>query len=312
MNPAVQNDIRQLCLKSINLVNNEFICTENTQELFTRVEDILPLHTEEFKVEYVQGTVEKFKTYVKCNLNCNTEIDTFIGRYNTKNNETLRVSRTKNPSDKSPYKLVKYYRCHHNTRYEGTMNPSEVFAEIPFKRIKNTNCEFSLVVNMLKCPSEFTALLYIEWNHNHSVKALQSLGFKDIPGTVVEQIKSLFENGLLPGAAHRELMKQVRSECINEEQYHVRIADRSQVPRKSDFNNLYKEYNRKKFGTENLSQMFLTLNKRIEELKKQSSNYILHFQEFIAEADQPFILIIVTPLMRRVHQMVSSLNLSNS
>ena len=299
-------NVRELCLNSLNSVRNNFNDAANTEELFHRVQHIFPLNKDEYKIEYAQGVTEKFKAHVKCNISVNN-VDSFIQQYNKQNNETLRISRTKRPSDNSPYSLVKYYRCHHNTRYEGTMNPPKVLAETPCKRIKNTNCEFSLVINFLKYDPHYTALLTIEWNHNHSVISLQSLGYKDIPPKVLEQVMTLFENGLLPGAAHKELMRQVKSECENEEQYHIKVADRSQIPRRSDFNNIYRDFKRMKFGSNDISEMFATLAKRIEDLKEKCCEYILEFQEYIDEINQPFILVIVTPLMRRVHEKVSDL-----
>lgn len=57
---------------------------------------------------------------------------------------------------------------------------------------------------------ELCSAIDIECNHNHSV---QSLSFKDIPPLLTSRIKEIYANGLLPGAAYRELLRQLRREC---------------------------------------------------------------------------------------------------
>ena len=80
---------------------------------------------------------------------------------------------------------------------------------------------------------------------------------------VRNQIFDLFKCGLLPGATHRVFMQQLRRKCNTEVEYHQKLASRSLVPRRKDFNNLYKEYNRKTHGTGSLSYMFSALKERL-------------------------------------------------
>ena len=42
-------------------------------------------------------------------------------------------------------------------------------------------------------------------------------------------------------------MRQTRTECSDDIEYHKRLSDRSIVPRRSDFNNFYSEFNKKHF-----------------------------------------------------------------
>ena len=53
--------------------------------------------------------------------------------------------------------------------------------------------------------------------------------------------------------------------------------------------------------------MYKQLDSRIKALKEKDSDYTLACQEFEEENNQPFILVIVTPLMKRVHKLVSAL-----
>ena len=96
---------------------------------------------------------------------------------------------------------------------------------------------------------EFGSTIDIEWNHNHSVQSPHSLGFKDIPTLVKNDIKQMFESGLLPGAAHREFLCQLRSECKDEPEYHQQLADCSNAPRRKDFNDIYSLFKKDRFGT---------------------------------------------------------------
>ena len=51
--------------------------------------------------------------------------------------------------------------------------------------------------------------------------------------------------------------------------------------------------------------MFSTLQQRIEVLKEKDEGYTIEFQPFDEETNQPFVMVVITPLMKRVHQMAS-------
>lgn len=159
---------------------------------------------------------------------------------------------------------------------------------------------------------EFGSTIDIEWNHNHSVQSLHSLSFKDIPTSVKNDIKQMFESGLLPGAAHREFLRQLRSECKDELEYHQQLADRSKAPRRKDFNDIYSLFKKDWFGTGSMSDMFSALEERIECLQKKDQEYTIKYQKFDEEVDQPFVLAIVTPLMKRVHKLLSTHNIHDN
>ena len=159
---------------------------------------------------------------------------------------------------------------------------------------------------------EFGSTIDIEWNHNHSVQLLHSLSFKDIPTSVKNDTKQMFESGLLPGAAHREFLRQLRSECKDELEYHQQLADRSKAPRRKDFNDIYSLFKKDRFGTGSMSDMFSALEERIECLQKKDQEYTIKYQKFNVEVDQPFVLAIVTPLMKRVHKLVSTHNIHDN
>ena len=191
-------------------------------------------------------------------------------------------------------------------RYEGTKCPGDILAEKTNKRFKNTNCPFSLVVKIGENAqsADFYSTINVEWNHNHAVAALHSLSFKDIPTPVVDKILDMLDNGLLPATAYQEFLRQLRSECKDDIEYHKRLSDRSQAPRRKDFNDIYTNFKKERFGTASLADMFCALDEKVKNLQEKDDDYTVKFQKFDEEIDQPFILVVITPLMKRVHKRV--------
>ena len=118
-------------------------------------------------------------------------------------------------------------------------------------------------------------------------------------------MKNLFISGLLPSAAHKEFMRQLKSECSDDLEYHLKLADRSIFPRRMDFNIAYGKFTKSAYGTTNLKEMYKQLDSRIKALKEKDSDYTLACQEFEEENNQSFILVILTPLLKNVHKLVS-------
>lgn len=152
----------------------------------------------------------------------------------------------------------------------------------------------------------------MEWSHNHSVQSLHLLSFKDISDSVIRRIEGMFARGLLPCTAHRELLRQLRSECKDDLEYHRRLSDRSQAPRRKDLftpSIIYTFiYKKEHFGSGSLSNMFSALEERIKGLQEKDEDYIIKFQQFDEAINQPFILVVITPLMKRVHKLVNPPN----
>jgi hypothetical protein len=256
----------------------------------------------------VQGNTGKFKATIKTNFHIEEDIAmlTFIQNYGIKNNETLRVTKARKGSRNGEYTLMKCFRCHNHTRYEATMFPAQILASQPRKRFKNTNCPFSLVVRLGKRVDEdYNASIDLDWNHNHSVDSLHSLSFKDIPTNVTNTITQMYASGLLPGAAHREFFRQLRSECQDELEYHKRLSDRSEAPRREDFNRIYSNIKEEGFGTGSMSDMFSALEEGIKDLKEKDAEYTIEYQKFDEIINHPFIMVVITPLMKRVHILAS-------
>ena len=183
------------------------------------------------------------------------------------------------------------------------MAVKEVLSRKPYSQNQNTNCPFSLFLKYRKDEtSEYPMVINLEWDHNHSVTALQSLSFKDIPDEVADTIKTMFDNGYTPAIAYREFVRKKREEHSDQLDLLMVMSDRSKVPRRPDFNKLYTDYNKEKFGTSNLKSMYEKLEEMVREKTSKSPEMKILYQTFDEETGEPFILVIITPLMLRVHE----------
>ena len=100
--------------------------------------------------------------------------------------------------------------------------------------------------------TDFNTIIDIEWNHNHSTTLLHSFTFKDISTETKSKIHQLFHAEFLPGAAHKELVIHLRSECKAAFEYEEKLADRSIIPRRPD-NRLYGLFSREIYGSTKVS-----------------------------------------------------------
>ena len=262
-----------------------------------------------YEVLSIEGDTNKFKARIDCNILDVEGVANFVESYTKRTNETLRKLSPTYPSEKNEYSVCLYYRCEHKTGHQPSMNPKEVLRKKPSKRLKNTNCPFSMVFKLKRIQSNFPCLIDLEWNHNHPVQALQALSFKDISLDIRDRIKGMFENGYTPGLAYKELFKTLKSRCSDEIELHQNMADRSKIPMRRDFNKLYTEFKSLKYGSKNLATMFAKLKTKVDELKDSNKDFLMQFCAFDEDENCPFILALVTPLMRRVHEMVCTCSL---
>ena len=217
-------------------------------DLKERVGEILPLHN--FNIISATGTPEKFKTLIACALHNESDIEIFIKNYCAKNNETLRKKTPRKPGERSEYAFIYYYRCHHKTYNQRSMNSARIIREKPSRRQKNTDCPYSLIFKLKKdSDADFPCELDVEYNHNHPTQAGQTFPFEDIPKEMVDRIFTLFALSYTPGSAYKEILKSLRNECSNDVEFHEKMSHRSKIPRRGDFNQLYTQYKIKKYGS---------------------------------------------------------------
>ena len=270
--------------RCVSIIQNEFSGATNTEELFTTVKDHLPLLDDEFKIKNVKGTVTCYMAEIDCNLATPVAIEEFAKSYMQKSGETIRRSTPKYHGSRGVHQYSVYYHCHHKTNHVPSHNPVEnSLKSKPSKIIQNNDCRFSLSFHLHRdtITNQYPCYMEMKWNHNHPVKSLQALSFKDIPTHVKEKIMNMFECGYTPGLAYREFVKELTRECENDLELHQVLADRSKAPKRRDFNFFYKKYKVNKYGPKDLAFMFKRLAENIDELSQKNNKVKLN--EFNAE-----------------------------
>ena len=299
----MDENLRRKLLAEYKDITNIF--TENQDNcdiLMGRLTDVLPLDEGKFKVESLVGNKETFKAVIMTQLASEADIEGFVQNWALRNHETLRK---KTPRKTKTYETVRYYRCQHKTYHQKSMNPGEKIKEKSSKRHKNTDCPFTIVFK-LKEVGQASCIIDLEYNHNHSTEAAQVYSYEDIPTDLKERIFTLFSINYTPGSAYKEIYKSVKNGCKSDQEFHEKMSHRSIMPRRSDFNQLYTLHKIKNYGSKDLRSMFDLLHLKAKKLKEDNCDYSICIQEHDDEDDSPFILALITPLMKRVHRMVSS------
>ena len=100
---------------------NMFAGAIDTEELFCCVRELIPV--DDYKIKSVEGKSDHFKALLHCKLQTEQEIQNFVELYSKKTSETLRIlTAPKRPGKRSLYERIYYYRCHHKTFCQSTMN----------------------------------------------------------------------------------------------------------------------------------------------------------------------------------------------
>ena len=86
--------------------------------------------------------------------------------------------------------------------------------------------------------------------------------------------------------------------------FHLQKVDRSKCPRRSDFNSLYIKYYQELFEGNNGAEMCCNLEERINNFIDTRKEARIAYQVYDEDGGAALILVIITPLMIRVHQKV--------
>ena len=105
--------------------------------------------------------------------------------------------------------------------------------------------------------------------------------------------------------AYRQFVKAIQSRSKDDLEFHKFLADRSVAPRRRDFNRFYKDFKDERFGAKDLKTILVKLGEKVKELRESDENMKAKLNEFNEEENEPLIVIVVTPLMMRVHETVS-------
>ena len=98
----------------------------------------IPLESEEFEVQAIEGVRENWKAEILCHISCQKQIETFVANYKQRTSETLKLKLNKPSTPKSIYEVRSTYRCHQDTRYEKTRDAKGILSQHPSMSFQNT------------------------------------------------------------------------------------------------------------------------------------------------------------------------------
>ena len=106
-----------------------------------------------------------------------------------------------------------------------------------------------------------------------------------------------------PSLACKEFLQNLRKVCDDELMFRKQKADPSLCSRRRDFNFLYIQFCKDKFGDRNGANMYEKMELKINEYLNKYKDTRVNYQIFDGVSEQSLIITIVTPLMCRVHEM---------
>ena len=179
------------------------------------------------------------------------------------------------------------------TRYGGTRKIDAILYKNRFKQFQNTNCPFQIMFNVLKDNGN-TFL-----RHKHAVTSLEALSFKMLSTEIMMEIEALFSSGLTPAQVYNKFLRNSQSNSADEQNFHLKKADRCKCPRRRDFNSLYIKYCYEKFGGRNGAEMSDKFEERINEFMESNEGAKISYQLCNKDQSSALILAILIPLMQK-------------
>ncbi|KAF0532740.1 hypothetical protein F8M41_011029 [Gigaspora margarita] len=129
------------------------------------------------------------------------------------------------------------------------------------------------------------------------------MSFRPVSDRTKEAFFKLFHAGHGPASAYHTYMEEIQLKHENDEEV---LADRAICPNRHDIYYLHKKFLDQIVGARNGKDMFSRLAKEIEEFNINDKG-CAWMQLYIAPTNldpgQPFILVIITNLMKRCHSL---------
>ena len=229
----------------------------------------------------------------------------------------------------APFKTVRH--CHH---YRKQKTLSQMSTERKCK-LKKTTIYCSTQDKMSMCPSTLIVRVYppeastisdhpeylaLTITH-HPIHSGHALSFRPVTGAVKKAKISLFESGSFAASAKHEYLTQLQLKS-DPRVVESTLADRAITPNVRDIQRLFRKWRSDNIGPENGKAMFERLLEEVQrynkEHEKEGGQVFLQPYEAAAAMSMdepkpktrktdamPFLLALVTPLMARVHEMVT-------
>lgn len=138
----------------------------------------------------------------------------------------------------------------------------------------------------------------MRFHHNHPLASSHATSFRPISR---KHFFRLFHAGHNPTSAYNTYLEEIQLKYENNEEI---LADRAVCPHKHNIYYLYQKYLDQFIRARNGKEMFSRLVDEVAEFNSNEKGCAL-IQPYIAPTDtnsgQPFILVIVTNLMKRCH-----------
>ena len=270
---------------------------------------------------YRMLNVMHFKELNNFHCNFRIKLDTedsarkWIAKYNEKTKETMVFECCKRLNGKRVIKKF-FLRCQHKQRQTGKHTKSNKPLKSTHKshNDKHTNCPAQLVLMLLpsKKHNGFCVDVTLNHIHNHAIDVADALRFRPMSENTKDKYYDLFRQGHSPASAHLEY--ETNLTYSDDPQM---LADRNVNPKVSDVYNLFNKWRKCNLGVRSGEQLFTELERRVavynDSYREQGGNASI--QRYCKaslktssdgkEEDQPLILAICTPLMSRVHQLIS-------
>ena len=237
------------------------------------------------------------------------------------------------------FKTVQH--CQHKRKTPTKKMPIKKFGHVregceKSTRDKKTGCPSTLSVTIMSPDKHMKHPLYpclvkLLFNHNHPIDSGHALIFRPISETARKAYVHLFEDGNSASSARHEYVTSLQLEYDGNQTMQRVLANRSINPSTQDVQRLFQSWRLMTVGAENGTPMFVRLNAETNRYNKftEADGGKVHMQQYTAHTDSkldipshsqdhpyckpkevkqqtesPFVLVIVTPLMARVHKLV--------
>lgn len=134
--------------------------------------------------------------------------------------------------------------------------------------------------------------------HNHAVHNAEALLFRRIDPFVKNQFFEYFSQGLSPTAAMQYHITRLEMDTTRERDLMETLADAAQNPKSSVVYSMYSEWRAANFGERCGDGMMSLLEQKLAAYKQEGAD--------VKVCKEPMAIVIVTPLMKRAHQLRSS------
>lgn len=173
------------------------------------------------------------------------------------------------------------------------------------QRNRDINCSATINFRLRKSYLIYTHPLEINlrFTHNHLPNSAASLSFRPVSEETQKQYINLFNMGHSAATARHIFEDQLHLSTSDDDELVQLLADRAKNPDQGFIKHLYNQFRKSQLGDQNRRDMFIRLEEMVNEYNNSGKGRAI-FQTYNSSTNTPFILCIVTNLMKRVHEKI--------